>query len=100
METLGRRVVARLKLDRGYYSPEGFSHRIRPADKERILRNVKATDNEDFLSQVKAAYDDSGAVNAAAFQAAFERHRLDGLWKAFNMKARSVIKESKPGRHR
>lgn len=100
MEKLGRRVVARLKLDRGYYSPEGFSNRSRPADKERILHNVKATDNDDFVRQVKAAYDSSGAVNGAAFQSAFEQHRLEGFWKAFNMKARSVIKESKPGRHR
>ena len=99
MERLGLQVIARLKLDRGYYSPTGWSDRNKSKDKESILRNAEATGNEAFLAALKAAYA-KGPVDVTAFRAAFSGNRLDSLWNAFNEKARSVLKESKPGQHR
>lgn len=98
METLGLRVIARLKLDRGYYSPEGFTNRNKVKDKERILLNAEATGNTAFLSELRSAYAE-GTVNTDAFREAFHKHRLEDFWNAFNLEARTVLRESKPGRH-
>ncbi len=99
MEKLGLRVIARLKLDRGYYSPTGWSDRNKPQERESILRNAEATENEDFLNALNNAYA-TGPVDVELFLKAFHDNRLDGFWVAFNLEARRVLMESKPGRHR
>jgi hypothetical protein len=59
MEELGDAVMARLSLDRIYYSPTGWSQREK--DRERILRYAGATDNPAFLAAMRNVYDDQGA---------------------------------------
>jgi hypothetical protein len=99
MEELGLGVIARLKLDRGYYSPTGWSSRKKPEDQASILRNAEDTGNRDLLNELRDSLKD-GTVDVEAFRAAFHKHKLDSFWNAFNERARSVLKESKPGRHR
>jgi hypothetical protein len=99
MEKLGLRVVARLKLDRGYFSPTGWSDRNKQHERESILRNAEATENNDLIHKLKKAYA-NGPVDIAVFREAFNNNRLDSLWEAFNREARSVLLESKPSRHR
>lgn len=93
MGDLGDAVLARISLDRIFYSPTGCSQRN---DKGRILQYVEATDNKDFLVAMQAAYDAKGRPNFAAYRAAHHEYRLDIFWETFAERSRHFLDEWKP----
>lgn len=93
MEDLGDRVIARLNLDRIYYSPRGSSQRAK--DKDRILRYAEATGNKDFLAAMRRAYTD-GHADFAEYRTAHHDYRLDDFWNDFKESARRVLGNPKP----
>jgi hypothetical protein len=95
MEELGKRLIARLTLDRTYYSPTGWSDR--QVHKERILAQAEATGDIAFLTQLRASYTNASA-DVPAFWNAFHEHRLEAFWGNFNAKARDVLKRQEPSR--
>lgn len=95
MEQLGKKLIARLQLDRGYYSPTGWSDRWK--DRARILERAEDAGNTSFLTQLRAAYG-VDAVDVDAFRAAFSAHRLETFWDRFNEKARLILQEDRSRR--
>lgn len=95
MEQLGKNLIARLQLDRGYYSPTGWSDRLE--DRARILKRAEDAGNASFLAELRAAYG-VDAVDVDAFRAAFSAHRLDVFWDRFNEEARLILQEHRSRR--
>lgn len=95
MEQLGKNLIARLQLDRGYYSPTGWSDRW--VDRARILERAEAAGDATFLTQLRAAYG-VDVVDVDAFRAAFSAHRLEAVWDRFNEKARLILQEDRSRR--
>lgn len=93
MEDLGENVIARLNLDRIYYSPTGWSQRNE--DKERILRYAGATGNKEFHAAMVAAYLENHAI-LDLYRTAHQKHRLDEFWTEFTKGARRILGDSKP----
>lgn len=93
MEDLGDHIIARMKLDRIYYSPTGFSQRSE--NKERILRYAGDTGNKEFHAEIVDAYLGDHAV-LELYRAAHHNHRLDVFWTDFTKGARGVLGDSKP----
>jgi hypothetical protein len=93
MEDLGDHVIARLNLDRIYYSPTGWSQRNK--DKERILRYAGATGNKEFHAAIVSAYLGDHAI-LERYRDAHHNHRLDDFWTDFTKGARRVLGEPKP----
>ncbi|MBF4582337.1 hypothetical protein ITJ54_06590 [Curtobacterium sp. VKM Ac-2865] len=98
MESRARTVVARLNLDRGYYSPDGHSNRRK--DKDRVLARAEETQNIAFLDGLRAAYANA-AFDDEVYRAAFHNHRLAPFWDAFAADARKIIgKRARRGEQR
>lgn len=93
MEELGKQVFARLSLDRGYYSPTGWTDRQK--DRIAILARAEDTGNTDFLNQLRAAYAHD-PVDVDEFRKAFHNHRLQGFWSAFTKAARCELDRPNP----
>lgn len=96
MEELGDAVMARLSLDRIYYSPTGWSQRDN--DRERILRYAGATGISAFHAAMRNVYDDQGHADFEAYNAAHHEHRLDNSWASFTERARRILGDAKPNR--
>ena len=94
MEILGDALVARLILDRIFYSPTGWSQRDK--EKERILRYAGATGSGDFLAAIRACYK-QGTVDFEAYRAAHHNYRLNDFWTQFATSAREIISDPRPG---
>jgi hypothetical protein len=93
MEDLGDHIIARMNLDRIYYSPTGFSQRNE--EKEKILRYAGDTGNKELHTAMVAAYRGDQAI-LEPYRAAHHDHRLDDFWTDFTKGARVVLGDSKP----
>ncbi len=93
MEKLGGNVVARLKLDRIYYSPTGWSQRDK--NRENVLKHAEATHNREFADAMRRTYIE-GLADFAKYKAAHDSYRLDDFLTAFTESARRVLGDSKP----
>ncbi|KTR10181.1 hypothetical protein [Curtobacterium citreum] len=88
IESRARTVVARLNLDRGYYSPDGHSNRRK--DKDSVLARAKETQNMALLDELRSAYADD-RFDEEVYRAAFHNYRLTLFWDAFAADARRII---------
>lgn len=96
MATLGGKVHARLKLDRGYYSPTGYTHR--ELDEDRILENARET-GDGFLTALRRAYA-GDEFSLEKYREAFHRNPLSDLWDKFTLAARQEMDRTTPKRER
>lgn len=93
MEDLGDRLIARLKLDRVYYSPTGYTQREK--NKEKILQYAEETREEAFFSQLHEAIA-GRRVDFEQYKAAHDSYRLEAFWIAFTEAARRVLSDPSP----
>ncbi|MFF1253520.1 hypothetical protein ACFVYC_13605 [Pseudarthrobacter sp. NPDC058329] len=97
MITAGRRVKARLRLDRVYYSPTRWTQ-LNMANKARIMQYAEATGDAGLLADLKDAYF-GGPVDLEKYRQAHRDHRLDVLWTAFTTEAQKVLENPTPVVH-
>lgn len=90
----GRRVTARLRLDRIYYSPTRWTQ-LSVNNKARIMEYAEATGDEGLLADLKNAYS-GGPVDLDKYRQAHRDHRLDVLWSAFTTEAQKVLENPTP----
>lgn len=93
MAQIGQNLMARLRLDRVFYSPTRWSQIHTNGDK--ILSDVKETGDLDFLAAMEQALS-QGHVKLEEYRKAHADHRLETLWTTFTQKAHHVLADSKP----
>ena len=94
MITVARRVAARLRLDRIYYSPTRWTQ-LDVNNKAKIMEYAEATGDEGLLADMRDAYS-GDAVDLDKYSQAHRNHRLDVLWSVFTTEAQKVLENPTP----
>lgn len=95
MADQGRQVLARLKLDRLFYSPTR-EQQLRDG-KEKYIQRAKETGDHAFATGFARLYD-SKTFDVAAYEELHADHPLRGFWAEFASKAEEEMRKAHPGR--
>lgn len=83
----GRQIIARLRIDRVYYSP---TRATQLQDRDKVLRDVAETGNEDFRAAMEQAYA-GGDLDLHAYKETLRLHRLESFWNSFIEESRRIM---------
>jgi hypothetical protein len=94
MADRGREVIARLKLDRLYYSPDRITQLL--DHKDKYLQRAKDTGKNEFHRKFVELYEKE-RFDTAGYEALHREYPLRKFWEAFAVEARDELAKAHPG---